>query len=76
MLYLEFPKNMDRVPTCIPKVMREVLQGRCDDAQNVEYQAEEVGNWIDDVVCRVPNSGQIVHCENAPDIVLSRQSHP
>ena len=72
-LYLEFGKNVDWVPAGVYEVMDKVLDGRYNDAQNVEDQTENINNGVGDVASYVPDSIPIVHYRSALDMSIFDQ---
>ena len=61
--YLEFAKDMYRVPKGVEEVMAEIQQGCGDYAQDTEKQGQNEDNRIDNVVKDSQGGGQVVHCE-------------
>ena len=62
-VYLEFAKDVYRVPKGVKEVMAEIQQGCGDFTQNVEKQGQNKDNRIDNVVEDSQGVGQVVHCE-------------
>ena len=61
--YLEFAKDMYRVPKGVKEVMAEIQQGCGDCAQYTEKQGQDKDNRIENVVEDSQGGGQVVHCE-------------